>query len=163
MNILEEFKNRNNLKFMEIGNNNKWIIWLLENILITDSCKLFYINNFIENDNINLLKYNDFLTDTKNYSNKIILIKEKDNIALKNPFITIQQFDYIHIYQTNDNRKILENIILSFNILKTNGIIHITVTDYNQFNPILDCIEYCYSDKYNILKTDKDIFISLNS
>jgi hypothetical protein len=155
MNIFENLKNKENLRFIEIETSTEHIKWLLDEILNHPTSKLFYINNFIENNYINLLNYNEFLENTQKESNKIIIIKEYSHVALKNPFIMAQKYDYIHFYHKITDLSItLQNIILSFDVLKIGGILHITISckpDIESLKFIIDYFLICYSNKSEII------------
>lgn len=153
MELFEYFKNKKKLQFMIIGSfdNNK-IIKMINNILINDDDKLFYINTFIENNYVDLIKLNQFLSYTQQYNNKIIFFKENPLIILKNPFIIIQKFDYIHLIYNNtiDSTCLIELIITSFNLLANNGLINIDSFNINLIF-VIEFFKKCYIDKYSIL------------
>jgi hypothetical protein len=160
MDIWENLKKQNNLKCILIETSNQFTLFLLDKILIHPSDKLYYVNSFIENNYINLLKHNKFLEETKEYTNKIVVIKESSVITLKNPFIMAQQYDYIHLTQKSQKEFFLKDIILSFDLLKIQGIIHIIITNSSSSTFVINYFLICYSDScQKIFDSEQEIFI----
>lgn len=133
-NILDKFKNNSNLEFLDIGcNEGQTSIWLLENILTHHTSKLTCIDPFKD-------VYDYFIFNLFNFKNKINIIINNTKEALKQlSLYNLEKYDFIYI--NNDNLFII-NIILSFDLLKKDGIL--------LFNNIID------------YKNDIDLFLSIN-
>lgn len=169
--FLKDYKNKPNLRFLEIGSfQGKSTVWLLENILTDKSSKITCIDTFegsiehkenFKNDIINLLDV--FKHNITNFKNQVIIIQDKSQNALKK---LDEQYDFIYIDGDHKSSSVLEDAILSFPLLKKGGII--IFDDYLWFQmkkhidnpkPAIDAFLEIYADKINVLYKDYQVII----
>jgi len=146
--LLNKYKNIENLNVLEIGSTKEnTTIWLLENILIHPSSKITCVDTF-EHDNL----FYNFIDNIKNYYNKVNIIINESQIFLRE--IKNEIYDFICINNSDQSSStILQNIVLSFFIVKINGLIIL----YK--NIITDMFINIYQEKINVLYMDKYIVI----
>lgn len=171
---LSQFKNKNNLNFLEIGSfEGRSACWLLDNILTGEECTITCIDTFEggyehRNTDIDLKSiYNVFLNNTKDYGNKVITIKDKSNIALLKPEVREKKYDFIYIDGCHESKEVLEDVVLSWELLKENGVL--IFDDYGWGSSIEDvtmkpkiAIESfinCYRKKLEILQVDYQVVL----
>jgi SAM-dependent methyltransferase len=124
---LGKFKDESNLNFLEIGCwEGRSSRWLLENILTNDSSKLTCIDIFQDSDEYSTDMctglYDRFCNNIDPYKSKVTILKHYSSVALKLESILSQKFDFIYIDACHLSRHVLEDAILAFPLLKTNGI-----------------------------------------
>lgn len=126
--ILDQYKDKDNLKFLEIGSyEGRSAVWLMENILTNKSSTLVCIDTFegsiehTEKQKENIEE--KFLYNTQKFKNKIIKVKGKSQERLRQFDPIVSQFDCIYIDGDHMATSVLEDIILSFPLLKKNGIL----------------------------------------
>lgn len=113
---LSAFKSKP-VNFLEIGSfEGKSSLWLLENILTHKQSTLTCIDNFSYKNTEQKLKNN-----LKDYKDKITILKGDSNIMLKT--LKNNTYDFIYIDANRHSQNVLEDAILSFMLLKPNGII----------------------------------------
>ena len=168
---LQEFKNKPNLHFLEIGSfQGRSAVWLLENILTNESSRITCIDTFegsiehknhFQNDIKNL--FDMFSHNISKFKNKVNIIKNISQIALKQ---INEQYDFIYIDGDHKASSVLEDAILSFSLLKKGGII--IFDDYLWFemekyidNPksAIDAFLEIYADKIIVLNKNYQVII----
>jgi predicted O-methyltransferase YrrM len=132
-NILEQYKNKNNIKFLEIGSfegysANYFISNFLRGYNSTITCVdpwIKYsestISKFDHADHLmNENTYNIFMNNTRNNRNKIIIKRglSKDILPTLH-----REYDFIYIDGDHSEEAVWVDAVLSFDILKINGII----------------------------------------
>jgi len=165
--FLDKYKNKSNLNFLEIGTyEGKSTIWLLENILTDSTSKITCVDTFegsIEHENTNEIIYN-FLHNIKNYNNKVNVIIDYSHNYLKQ--VKNEIYDFIYIDGDHCSKSVLEDAVLSFLILKINGIIIFDDYEWKHFeneiyNPKLAINSFLniYQDKIEILYIGYQVII----
>jgi predicted O-methyltransferase YrrM len=168
---LNEFKNKSNLHFLEIGSfQGRSTVWLLENILTDDTSAITCIDTFegsiehtihFQNDIKNL--FDIFSHNISKFKNKVNIIKDKSQDALKK---INEQYDFIYIDGDHKASSVIEDAILSFPLLKKGGIM--IFDDYLWFqmkkfidNPkvAIDAFLEIYADKITILYKNHQVII----
>ncbi len=126
--LLQNYKDKPNLKFLEIGSyEGRSAVWLMENILTQEDCTLTCIDTFegsaehTEEQKKNIEE--KFIHNTKNFKNKIIKVKGKSQERLRQLDPRITKFDCIYIDGDHLAPSVLEDIILAFPLLKKNGLL----------------------------------------
>src|SRR5665648_171918 len=127
--LLGHLAGLSNLKCLEIGSfEGRSACWLAENIVTHQTSRLYCVDPFtgsVEHQGgpweLNSL-YDRFLSNVKDYGNRIIPIKSYSNLALKDPAIISQTFDFIYIDGAHDAMNVLRDSVLAFDLLKTSGI-----------------------------------------
>ena len=168
---LNELKNKPNLRFLEIGSfQGRSTVWLLENILTSDSSAITCIDTFegsiehtlhFQNDIKNL--FDIFYHNISKFKNKVNIIKNKSQDALKK---INEQYDFIYVDGDHKASSVIEDAILSFSLLKKGGIM--IFDDYLWFqmkkfidNPkvAIDAFLEIYADKITILYKNHQVII----
>lgn len=141
------FKNKKNLKFMEIGIlEGRTSIWLLENILTRKDSTLTCIEPVLLKKTIKNLS---FFSDKVSIINKPSYLALIDlNYKLINNIIT--PFDFIYIDGDHNAHTVLQDIILSWKLLKPHGIL--LMDDYEM--EIRD--PYFYKSHIEFLKSKQE-------
>jgi predicted O-methyltransferase YrrM len=171
---LHQYKNRNYLNFLEIGSfEGRSTCWLMDNILTGDECSITCIdifeddyqqqNNEIEINSV----YDRFLHNTKEYGDKVIHIKDKSNNALILPSVREKKYDFIYIDGCHESKEVLEDAILSWELLKQKGIMIFddygwgaNITDINMKPKIaIESFINCYRKKLEILQIDYQVVL----
>jgi predicted O-methyltransferase YrrM len=168
---LKELKDKPNLHFLEIGSfQGRSTVWLLENILTNNTSTITCIDTFegsiehaidFKNDIKNL--FDIFSHNISKFKNKVNIIKNKSQVALKQ---INEQYDFIYIDGDHKASSVIEDAILSFNLLKKGGII--IFDDYLWFGmkkfidnpkPAIDAFLEIYADKINVMYKNYQVII----
>ena len=168
---LNELKDKPNLHFLEIGSfQGRSTVWLLENILTSDTSAITCIDTFegsiehtlhFQNDIKNL--FDIFSHNISKFKNKVNIIKDKSQDALKK---MKEQYDFIYVDGDHKASSVIEDAILSFPLLKKGGIM--IFDDYLWFqmkkfidNPkvAIDAFLEIYADKITILYKNHQVII----
>ena len=168
---LNELKDKPNLRFLEIGSfQGRSTVWLLKNILTSDSSAITCIDTFegsiehtlhFQNDIKNL--FDIFSHNISKFKNKVNIIKDKSQDALKK---MNEQYDFIYVDGDHKASSVIEDAILSFPLLKKGGIM--IFDDYLWFqmkkfidNPkvAIDAFLEIYADKITILYKNHQVII----
>jgi predicted O-methyltransferase YrrM len=168
---LKVFKNKPNLRFLEIGSfQGRSTIWLLENILTNDTSTITCIDTFegsvnhifhFKNDIKNV--FDIFSYNISKFKNKVNIIKDKSQTALKQ---INEQYDFIYIDGDHKASSVIEDAILSFPLLKKGGII--IFDNYMLFGmkklvdnpkPAIDVFLEIYANKINVLYKNHQVII----
>lgn len=127
---LSEFMGKPNLSFLEIGSfEGRSAIWLLENILTHPTSKITCIDTFTgssehKDSSIDLSKIEknfDYNISVSGFGNKVVKIKGKSNKILRQ--LNFKSYDFIYIDGSHKAGDVLEDSVLSFQLLKNRGII----------------------------------------
>jgi len=176
--FLSPFKNQPNLSFLEIGSyEGRSTCWLLDNILTHPTSKLTCIDLWAESKNQGLwakelyedknynISISNFLNNTKEYQNKLIIINGKSQKVLRTLGYS-PVYDLIYIDGSHIACDVLEDIILAFRLLKVNGIL---ITDDYMWdlpkNPLrepriaINAFLAIFKGQYNILHVDQQIIL----
>lgn len=125
--FLLKYKGKPGLKFLEIGCfEGKATLWLLQNILTDNTCKIVCIDPFQEYDVLKrALKginygnfYETFKNNTKGYENKVITIIGRSQDVLMKDNMRRETFDFIYIDGSHRSPDVIQDAILSFGLLK---------------------------------------------
>lgn len=114
-NVLGKYQHQPNIKALEIGTyEGRGAIWFLENILTHESSRLVCIDPAIKPI---------FFENTKQYKDKIQLINDKSQYALRSQQFLSNQFDFVYIDGSHNASDVLEDVILCFRYIARNGIL----------------------------------------
>lgn len=123
--LLNKYKHKK-ATFLEVGCfEGKCSVWLLENILTNPGSKLYCIDHFLQKNNKNENTYSIFTHNTARWESKINLMKGYSFDMLK---LIKTKFDFIYIDAGRHSKNVLEDLVLSWNLLKSDGII--VIDDY---------------------------------
>lgn len=133
---LESFKHFKSIpiKALEIGSfEGRSAVWALENILTHPDSHITCIDDYSLKQHGNQHFYpsvvkRHFEENTKEYAHKVTLIEKKSADALKSGDLLSQKFDFIYIDGNRHAKHVLEDAILAFPLLNTNG--YIVFDDY---------------------------------
>lgn len=122
--VLKRYKGLPNLRFLEIGTfEGRSAIWMLENVLTHPSSKLTLCDTFVH-DTEYILKHN---LKESGQEKRTEIIKTPSCEALRK--LPLDTFDIIYIDGSHLAKNALSDIVLSWDLLKTNGIM--IIDDYN--------------------------------
>jgi predicted O-methyltransferase YrrM len=113
-NFLSPYIGVPNLQFLEVGSyEGRSTVWFLENILTHETAKITCIDqHFRENFYLNMAKFSD----------KISIISDNSQVALRADKFLHANFDVIYIDGSHIARHVLEDAILALPSLKVGGI-----------------------------------------
>jgi len=115
--ILSKFKNKSDLRFLEIGTyEGRSAIWLLENILTKKTSKLICVDSW---DGLEK-EYTNFVNNIQVYKDKVIIRKGYSGIELRK---IKSQIDFVYIDGSHTAKDVLEDSILVWRLLKIGGIL----------------------------------------
>ena len=168
---LNNFKNKPNLNFLEIGSfQGRSTVWLLENILTDENSSITCIDTFegsiehhiySKNELINL--FDIFVHNVSTFKNKINIIRGKSQEVLK---LLNESFDFIYIDGDHTAVSVIEDAILSFSLLKKGGIMIFDDYEWLVMNnyidnpkPAIDAFLEIYANKITLLYKDYQVII----
>lgn len=163
---LNTFKGKQ-LNFLEIGTfEGRSAIWLLENILVHPESKLYAVDHWKYVGEKNKNVYNTFIKNISHFKNKVVVLKgySKDMLRSNN----LPKFDFIYIDANRHSQNVLEDAIMSFQLLKPNGIMifddytHNKEHDINCPRPGIDCFLNNYLNEIKILHKGWQVIIKKN-
>ena len=166
---LNNFKNKPNLNFLEIGSfQGRSTVWLLENILTDENSSITCIDTFegsiehhiySKNELINL--FDIFVHNVSTFKNKINIIRGKSQEVLK---LLNESFDFIYIDGDHTAVSVIEDAILSFSLLKKGGIMIFDDYEWLVMNnyidnpkPAIDAFLEIYANKITLLYKDYQV------
>jgi len=133
---LNQFAHKTDLNYLEIGSyEGKSAIWLLENILTHPTSRLTCIDPWI--DVINFSGENIFTRFSKNiqkYVDKINIVRNYSSNVLRK-YDTVPIFDLIYVDGCHTALCALEDMVLSFPLLKPGGLMIIDDYKWNTHFP----------------------------
>src|SRR3989304_7246213 len=127
---LAEFKGKPNLKFLEIGCfEGKATVWLLENILTHTTSKIYTIDTFgggMEDGDKGAYFSKDaeknYIQNIAPFRGKVITYRGVSQEVLRNLWFEAPDFDFIYVDGSHRSPEVLEDIVLSWGMLKKNGL-----------------------------------------
>jgi len=171
--VLEPFKNKPNLNFLEIGCwEGRATCWLLENILIDKSSKITVVDTFggsPEETGMKELNLTEILTrfkhNTSIYQDQITINQGYSSTILKQ-IPSEPQFDFAYIDASHTAYGTLEDAVLTHPLIKPGGII--IFDDYlwkdpNRISPTdspelgIDCFYNTYADFYEVIFSEYQV------
>ena len=177
--ILEKYKGKPDINFMEIGCfQGRSTVWLLENILTHATARITCIDTFegsVEHQDDtykHLLPtlYDTFCHNTSYFGEKVIIKKSKSQDTLKELTVNKEYYDFIYIDGDHHAAAVLEDAVLAFPLLKSGGIM--LFDDYlwgehmmngrlnlNVPRPAIDAFLSIYADKIQIIGTGGQIML----
>ena len=130
---LRDLKGLPHLDFLEVGcYEGRATIWLLNNIITHDSCKISCIDWFVDEEYTaanNKTLRDQFIENIIPYLDKISVYEDQSFNALQNLNIAKQKFDFIYIDGCHKSQSVIEDGVLGFRLLKQYGIM--IFDDYN--------------------------------
>jgi len=178
--VLKNYKDKPNLTFLELGVfEGLCTRWLLDNIL-TDQTSCIYCCDIFDNVNYKL-KFNDifkhfgsnnmkdiFIKNINDHKNKVKIFEGTTSNVLKLPDLLSQQFDFVYIDASHKSCNVLEDAILSFPLVKKDGII--IFDDYLEQDMLsieqpkigIDSFLNSYKGLYEIINVGYQVIIKKN-
>ena len=172
--LLDKLKGKENLNFLEIGSyEGRATSWLLDNILTHPSSKIACIDTFeggYEHKELNV----DFTNVLEVFKNNILYKKEQVNILQGKSFdqlLHLQQkqleYDFIYVDGSHEAKHVLQDAILSFELLKVGGIMIFDDYLWGDFtnNPsmtpkiAIECFAKSYEKQIDILHAQYQVAI----
>lgn len=146
--FLEKYKNKSNIKFLEIGSfQGRSAVWMLENILTEPNSNITCIDTFEGSyEHVNSDEYSQalptlfdtFKNNVSYFPNQVIIKRNRSQEALKELSISNFKYDFIYIDGDHMSYSALEDGVLSFPLLKLNGIMCFDDYDASNKNNDLD-------------------------
>ncbi len=170
-NYLSDYKDKKNLNFLEIGSHEgRSCSWLLDNILTHETSRMHCVDIFYDDGYEK--KFGEslktrFFKNTKKYGEKIILHEEWSFDFLIKENIKREKYDFVYIDGNHYAKCVIEDAILSFKILKLNGIL---IFDDYQWNRnvlpptkrpemAIDAFLQIFANETNVLYTGEQVII----
>lgn len=148
------------IKALEIGSyEGLSASWLLDNILTHRDARMVCIDNFSEGT------FTTFSKNMSKYKSKIKVMKGDSSVMLKSPKILKDKFDIIYIDADHHSRHVIEDAILSFSLLNTNGImIFDDNTDSKEHDntcpkPAISAFIQLYADELKVIHNGWQVII----
>lgn len=163
---LKEYKAKPNLSFLEIGSfEGRSAIWLLENILTDPTSLLTCIDTWQgspEHQDSGL----DFQKVEQNFDHNIKVsgragqvVKIKGYSAAELKKLPTESYDFVYIDASHKASNVLEDAVLSWQLLKVDGIIifddYVWEPQYKEIDSpalAIDAFVTCYEDKLRVLR-----------
>jgi len=125
--LLDSFKNKPNLKFLEIGSfEGMSTCWMLDNVLTDSSSSIVCVDSWKggqEHSDINMSVIESrFLSYMADYPNKVTIVKDDSYYGLLSLQSMKDTFDFIYIDGGHTMKCVLSDAILSFPLLKPGGL-----------------------------------------
>lgn len=138
---LAHLKDRENLNFLEIGSyEGRATCWLLDEILTNKSSKIVCVDTFeggFEHENTDFASvYQAFRHNIDYKKDQVVVARGKSFERLLELQNNKNYFDFIYIDGSHESRHVLQDAILSFEILKNGGIM--IFDDYLWGDPAVD-------------------------
>ncbi|MDD2823001.1 MAG: class I SAM-dependent methyltransferase [Candidatus Daviesbacteria bacterium] len=167
---LKRFRNKENLLFLEIGCfEGKATLWLVENILTHPTSKIVVVDTFqggedqiyfgVQTNNL----LSKFKTNLKSYisknpkTSKVIIKKGFSGKVLRS---LNDHFDFIYIDGSHIAKDVLEDIVLSWGLLKDDGVMVFDDYGWDRYKdetlnprPAINCFLRIYKGWYKILNS----------
>lgn len=152
------------LKVLEVGTfEGRSAIWLLENILLHPDSKIYCVDHWKHASEKNDKVYQTFLENIKPYKDKVVIMKGYSNMMLRN--LKQVQFDFVYIDASKHSANVLEDAVLSFPVLKPDGILvfddytHNKEHDASCPRPAIDSFMNIYASQIQVLHTKWQVVI----
>ena len=170
-NYLSDYKDKENLNFLEIGSHEgRSCSWLLDNILTHETSRMHCVDIFYDDGYEK--KFGEslktrFFKNTKKYGEKIILHEEWSFDFLTKGNIKKEKYDFIYVDGNHSAKCVIEDSVLSFRLLKSNGILIFDDYDWNKNNLppekrpeiAIDAFLQIYKNLINVLYSGSQVII----
>ena len=170
-NYLSDYKDKENLNFLEIGSHEgRSCSWLLDNILTHETSRMHCVDIFYDDGYEK--KFGEslktrFFKNTKKYGEKIILHEEWSFYFLTKENIKKEKYDFIYVDGNHSAKCVIEDSVLSFRLLKSNGILIFDDYDWNKNNLppekrpeiAIDAFLQIYKNLINVLYSGSQVII----
>jgi len=170
--ILKPFKNKKNVKALEIGCfEGRATKWLLENVLTDETSRITVIDTFkgsIEHkDRGYKIKslLNIFKENIKEYLKKVKIYKGLSSDILRNA--KLEKYDIIYIDGSHVAKDVLEDAIISWKFLNKNGVMIFDDYEWNFYKDetmcpkiAIDSFLNVYKNQYKLINKNYQVYIS---
>lgn len=170
---LREYKSKPYLSFLEIGSfEGRSAIWLLENILTNPTSRITCIDTWQGSAehkntvfNFNEIEGNfDYNIQISGRATQVTKIKGYSAFELRK--LPLISFDFVYIDASHKASDVLEDAVLSWQLLKTGGIVifddYVWEPQYAKIDSptiAIDSFVRCYGDKLKVLRQDMQMTI----
>lgn len=171
-NELEKFKGKPDLLFLEIGSyEGRATRWLLDNILTHKTSKIVCIDPFDSTE-----EYRELNIDMTNISSSFIenVQKHLDRITIEmglsqeilRNYGFVGKFDFAYVDGSHTSWSVLEDIMLTWRLIKKGGIM--TCDDYNWRRKLpiiqkphkaIDAFLECFEGQYNLIRQEYQVVV----
>ena len=164
---LDQFANKTDLHFLEIGTHEgRSALWLLENVLTHPTSRLTCIDPWNDIKNyygINV--FTRFSNNVKNYVDKINIVKDYSSNALRK-YDAVPIFDFIYVDGCHTAPCTIEDMVLSFPLLKPGGLMIIDdyewrakEAEHKRPQLAVDTFIEIYTEKINVVHKGLQVII----
>lgn len=172
--IRENFANKENLNFLEIGSfEGRSACWLMEEVLTHESSCLTCIDPFtksVENASTDLRNLRQrFDHNTKEWHNKMRVIQKQSGAALPELLVAHEKFDVIYIDGSHMACDVMFDAVNCFELLKLGGIMVFDdylggkLTTIADVKPAVDAFIFSYQHKINVFNVAYQLWLQKTS
>lgn len=162
---LAEFQGQANLQYLEVGlYEGGSALWMLENILTDPTARLTGLDLFYDD-----YRYVDFKghkevfysnLELSGFQEKATIIEGFSQVELRD--LPLDSYDIIYIDGSHDESDCLEDLILSWRLLKVGGML--ICDDYMMEgleapHLAIDTFNFFYGDHFEVVHVDKQVFL----
>jgi predicted O-methyltransferase YrrM len=151
------------INILEIGTyEGRSAIWMLENILTHPDSKIYCVDIWSTKK-----IYKTFLKNIEPWKHKVIILKGYSNKLVRN--LNCDKLDFIYIDGSHHSQNVLEDAVLSFPLLKKNGLLifddytHNKEHDINCPKPGIDAFINIYANQLQVLQSKWQVIIKKRS
>lgn len=137
--------------------------WILNNLLTHSESKLYCIDHWLYKGEKNNNPYKTFLQNISEHKKKVKIFKDYSSKILRK--LNNVQFDFIYIDANRHSQNVLEDAVLSFPLLKPDGIMIFDDYTYNKEHnvncprPGIDAFINIYVEDIKVLHTEWQVII----
>lgn len=178
---LSHFKDQPNLRFLEIGSlEGRSTCWLMDNILTHPTSKILCLDLFDDSGKQGVwsnelycthdfpLLFSNFRYNIEEYGNQVEYKIGMSQKLLKD-FKENDIFDFVYIDGSHIASDVLQDIVLAFPLLKTNGIMILDDYTWEMFgNPLrhpkiaVDAFLEIYQNQYRLISKGRQVVVQKN-
>ncbi len=172
--FLNHMFGKENIKVLEIGSYEGLSTnWILDNVLTHDSSKIYCVDTFegsMEHDDGNKKNlYERFLNNISDKKQQVEVFRGPSREMLLKDEVRKNKYDFIYIDGSHQAKDVLEDAILSWELLKDEGIMIFDDYLWQPFAPqfcpkiAIDSFLLCYEGNYKLLERSTQVVIQKNN
>ena len=149
---------------MEIGTfEGRSSTWMLDNLLTHKDSRLYCVDHWLFKGEHNKNVFETFKKNIEPYKSKVVILKGYSRDMIRSIHKT--KFDFIYIDANRHSQNVLEDAVLSFPLLKPNGILifddytHNKQHDIDCPRPGIDAFMNTYANEIEVLHTKWQVII----
>ncbi len=167
--LLEPWRNRPGLRMLEVGSfEGRSTVWFLQNLLTANDSRITCIDTFAGSEEhlIQRLQLDDlkarFLVNVSGYADKVEVMIGESGVVLRS-IPPQEQYDIVYIDGSHRAPDVLEDAVLAWRLLKTNGML--IFDDYlwaempSRPGPAIDAFLDIFSDELEVVYKEYQIAV----